>query len=78
MSKMGFLGPPGTHSEAAAIYLNSLLPVRYELVPCGNIYEAIHAVEQGVLDSCLVPVENSIEGSINITLDTLAGEKNRG
>lgn len=73
MSKMGFLGPPGTHSEAAAIYLNSLLPVRYELVPCGNIYEAIHAVEQGGLDSCLVPVENSIEGSINITLDTLAG-----
>ena len=73
MSKMGFLGPPGTHSEAAAIYLNSLLPVRYELVPCGNIYEAIHAVEQGVLDSCLVPVENYIEGSINITLDTLAG-----
>ena len=73
MSKMGFLGPPGTHSEAAAIYLNSLLPVRYELVPCGKIYEAIHAVEQGVLDSCLVPVENSIEGSINITLDTLAG-----
>lgn len=73
MSKMGFLGPPGTHSEAAAIYLNSLLPVRYGLVPCGNIYEAIHAVEQGVLDSCLVPVENSIEGSINITLDTLAG-----
>ena len=73
MSKMGFLGPPGTHSEAAAIYLNSLLPERYELVPCGNIYEAIHAVEQGVLDSCLVPVENSIEGSINITLDTLAG-----
>ena len=72
MSKMGFLGPPGTHSEAAAIYLNSLLPVRYELVPCGNIYEAIHAVEQGGLDSCLVPVENSIEGSINITLDTLA------
>ncbi|MGM9581841.1 MAG: prephenate dehydratase [Anaerovibrio sp.] len=73
MSKMGFLGPPGTHSEAAAIYLNGLLTEQYGLVPCGNIYEAIHAVEQGVLDSCLVPVENSIEGSINITLDTLAG-----
>lgn len=73
MNKMGFLGPPGTHSEAAAIYLNGLLPKGYELVPCDNIYEAIHAVEQGGLDSCLVPVENSIEGSVNITLDTLAG-----
>ena len=30
-------------------------------------------MEDGTLDSCLVPVENSIEGSINITLDTLAG-----
>lgn len=73
MNKMGFLGPPGTHSEAAAIYLNGLLPTGYELAPCENIYEAIHAVEQGSLDSCLVPVENSIEGSVNITLDTLAG-----
>ncbi|MDD3114928.1 MAG: prephenate dehydratase [Anaerovibrio sp.] len=73
MKQMGFLGPLGTHSEAAAIYLNGLLPEAYELVPCANIYEAIHSVEQGGLASCLVPVENSIEGSINITLDTLAG-----
>lgn len=73
MKKMGFLGPLGTHSEAVAIYLNSRLEQPYELVPCNNIYEAIHAVEQGTVDSCLVPVENSIEGSINITLDILAG-----
>lgn len=70
--KMGFLGPLGTHSEAAAGYLNKFLGEPYEMVPCSNIYEAIHDVEDGVLDSCLVPVENSIEGSINITLDTLA------
>ena len=73
MKQMGFLG---THSEAAAIYLKSIVPEEYELVPCANIYEAIHQVEQGQLDSCLVPVENSIEGSINITLDTLAGSDN--
>lgn len=69
--QMGFLGPLGTHSEAAAIYLNELLAEPYELVPCNNIYEAIHLVELGKLDSCVVPVENSIEGSITITLDTL-------
>ncbi len=73
MKQMGFLGPLGTHSEAAALYLNSIIHEAYELVPCKNIYEAIHLVEQGELDTCLVPVENSIEGSINITLDTLAG-----
>lgn len=76
MKQMGFLGPLGTHSEAAAIYLKNMASEEYELVPCGNIYEAIHQVEQGRLDSCLVPVENSIEGSINITLDTLAGSDN--
>lgn len=76
MKQMGFLGPLGTHSEAAAIYLKGMVPEEYELVPCANIYEAIHQVEQGRLDSCLVPVENSIEGSINITLDTLAGSDN--
>lgn len=72
MRKMGFLGPLGTHSEAAALYLNSLLRSEYQLEACENIYAAIQAVEQGELDACLVPVENSIEGSINITLDTLA------
>lgn len=76
MKQMGFLGPLGTHSEAAAIYLKNMVSEEYELVPCSNIYEAIHQVEQGHLDSCLVPVENSIEGSINITLDTLAGSDN--
>lgn len=72
MKTMGFLGPEGTHSEAAALYLNGLLPEKCQLVPLSNIYAAIRAVEDGKVDTCLVPVENSIEGSINITLDTLA------
>jgi len=69
---LGYLGPAGTHSEAAALYLNGLLPEKCELVPLPNIYAAIQAVEKGKVDTCLVPEENSIEGSINITLDTLA------
>ncbi|HAF32229.1 MAG TPA: prephenate dehydratase, partial [Anaerovibrio sp.] len=69
---LGYLGPVGTHSEAAALYLNEQLTERCKLVPLANIYAAIHAVETGAVDTCLVPVENSIEGSINITLDTLA------
>ena len=32
----------------------------------------MQAVADGEVESCLVPVENSLEGSINITLDTLA------
>ncbi|MCR5175234.1 MAG: prephenate dehydratase [Anaerovibrio sp.] len=72
MKTLGFLGPAGTHSEAAAIYLNDQLPEQCQLVPFPNIYSAIRAVELGKVDTCLVPVENSIEGSINITLDILA------
>lgn len=72
MKKMGVLGPLGTHSEAAAQYLSRLLPERPELLVYPDIFAVIQAVENGEVDSCLVPVENSLEGAINITLDTLA------
>lgn len=72
MEKLGFLGPEGTHSEAAAMHLCQIMGRECQLVPMSNIYSAIRAVEKGKVDTCLVPVENSIEGSINITLDTLA------
>ncbi len=72
MIKAGFLGPKGTHSEEAALYLKRKKENAWELVPCNGIYDAIMAVADGAMDRCIVPVENSIEGSINITLDTLA------
>lgn len=72
MKRMGFLGPLGTHSEAAALYLREKLNEESELVPYSDIYSVMQAVAVGKLDSCLVPIENSLEGSVNITLDTLA------
>ena len=72
MKTLGVLGPRGTHSEAAANYLNKILNNEFELVICADIFEVLQEVEKGNLDSGLVPVENSLEGSINITLDTLA------
>ena len=69
---MGILGPSGTHSEAAAEYLARLLPEPVELSVCPGIYEVLHSVEEGELATGLVPVENSLEGSVGITLDTLA------
>ena len=72
MKRMGILGPRGTHSEAAAIWLNEQLSEPRELVICPDIFEVLRAVEDDELDCGLVPVENSLEGSINITLDTLA------
>lgn len=72
MDKMGFLGPAGTHSEEAARYLASLLPEDYSLAAFTDIQGAMQAVEDAEIESCLVPVENSLEGTINITLDMLA------
>jgi len=71
---LGFLGPQGTHSEAVALYLNHKRADDWSLFAYDTIYEAIQAVADGMIERCVVPVENSIEGSINITLDTLAHE----
>ena len=76
MKRLGFLGPQGTHSEAAALYLKRVLAEPNELIAFADIYSAMQAVAEGKLDACLVPVENSLEGSINVTLDTLAHSEN--
>ncbi|MCR5758655.1 MAG: prephenate dehydratase [Selenomonas sp.] len=69
---MGVLGPAGTHSEAAAVYLKNQTGEDYRLLLYMDIFDCLQAVENGEVDSALVPVENSLEGAINITLDTLA------
>ena len=70
--KMGILGPVGTHSEAAAIYLKEWRRRAAELVCFADIGECIHAVETGAVDTAFVPVEHSLEGAITVTLDVLA------
>lgn len=72
MAVMGYLGPPGTHSEAAALYLTEQEGKETGLRAFPDIYSVAQAVLDGEIDSGLVPVENSLEGSINITLDLLA------
>lgn len=72
MKKLAFLGPHGTNSEEAAIYMANLRKEKMNLVAYNTIQDAIQAVAQKDVDYCLVPMENSIEGSVRITLDTLA------
>ena len=69
---MGVLGPVGTHSEAAALYLVEWQKRDCEIVCYGDIGECLHAVETGAVDAAFVPVENSLEGAIAVTLDSLA------
>ncbi len=70
--RIAYLGPAGTFTEDAlgeAIGGEAFEPLRTATIP-----DAILAVESGEADRALVPIENSIEGSVRPTLDTLAFE----
>jgi len=68
--RIAYLGPAGTFTEDA---LREALPgAEFEPLRTATISEAILAVERGEADRALVPFENSIEGSVRSTLDTLA------
>lgn len=69
---IGYLGPRGTFSEEAALLYVQKAKQKAELVPGKNIYEVINSVVTGTVDRCVVPIENSVEGSIAVTLDQLA------
>ncbi|GEL06836.1 prephenate dehydratase [Salisediminibacterium halotolerans] len=65
MAKTGYLGPAGSFTDAAA---KAFLPDD-ERIPFRSIPDAIDAVKLGKVDRTVVPMENAIEGSVNITLD---------
>jgi len=69
MKKLGYLGPQGTFCEQAAGIIN--LELKYELVPLDAIFECIREVGRGHVDGAVVPIENSLEGSVSVTLDEL-------
>jgi len=70
--KIAYLGPAGTFTEDA---LGEALPDGgYEPLRLPTIHDAILAVERGEADRALVPIENSLEGSVRPTLDALAFE----
>lgn len=69
MTRYAYLGPAGTFSEEALL---SLGIDDLEPVPCISIEEVFEAVERGRVDGAVVPIENSVEGSVPATLDALA------
>jgi prephenate dehydratase len=70
--RAGYLGPEGTFSEEAL--LASTVPDALEPYPLASIYDTVVALRAGEVAWAIVPIENSLEGSINVTLDLLAGE----
>ena len=72
---IAYLGPRGTFSEQAALAYQAWLQAHRgeesALAAYPSISQAILAVGQGDVSLAIVPVENSIEGSVAVTLDTL-------
>jgi prephenate dehydratase len=72
MMRIAYLGPKGTFSEDAL--WEAVGDRQVDAVPAATVPEAIMAVREGQVDRALVPFENSIEGAVTATLDTLAFE----
>lgn len=69
---MGFLGPRGTFGEQALLTQPDLAAA--ELVAYPSMPEVLRATADGLVDVGFVAIENAIEGSVNVTVDTLAFE----
>lgn len=70
--KVGYLGPRGTFSEQALLTQGDL--VNAELLPLDAIPDVLVATTSRRVDQGLVPIENAIEGTVNVTMDMLAFE----
>lgn len=72
MTSIAYLGPQGTYSQTCAEAYSKLAGISgAKLVPYNTIWQVIQAVAQGDTDLAIAPVENSIQGSVAITLDGL-------
>ena len=76
---LAYLGPIGTYSESAALaygeWLNTNQQQKFTLLSQSSISLALKAVVEQKVDYAVVPIENSIEGTVNMTLDTLWQQK---
>jgi prephenate dehydratase len=70
--RFGYLGPEGTYSHQAL--LEAQLSDGAVAVGLPTLYDTVMAVHDGVVDAALAPIENSLEGSVDVVLDTLAGD----
>jgi len=64
--RVGYLGPEGTFTEQAAQQVDA------ERVPFATVHDVVEAVSNGAVERGVVPIENSLEGAVNATLDALA------
>lgn len=80
MYKIGYLGPKGSFSEEALQLFIATQPeisqTTTELLPYGTIPKLLLACNNHDIDSAFVPLENSTEGQVGVTMDMLGQTEN--
>lgn len=71
--RIGYMGPAGTNTHDALVAQDDLAGAEH--VALGSIREVAEAVEAGEVDAGVVPLENSLEGSVTDTIDLLVFDK---
>lgn len=67
---LGYFGPVGTFTHQALLSFSD-----EAAVPFDTVGEALDAVRAGAVEAALVPIENSVEGGVTVTLDNLSTGK---
>lgn len=74
--KVGYLGPEGTFCEEASKIYCRKLPGKIELIPYTTIHDLLYATDRRRISEAIVPIENSIEGTVGIVTDMLVKDVN--
>jgi len=70
--QVAYLGPEGTYAEKAAHILSKLAGFQTPIfVPCNGLNSVIKSIAYNNCDAAVVPIENSVEGGVTATLDSL-------
>jgi len=72
VKQVAYFGPAGTFTETAAL----LYDPEAQLIPFPSIAAVAEAVDSGTAEEGVVPIENSLEGSVTDTLDLLIHDSN--
>ncbi len=71
-TQVAYLGPKGTYAEQAACALAKLEKLSEpEFIPCSGLRSAIEHLANKDCEAAVVPIENSVEGGVTATLDSL-------
>jgi prephenate dehydratase len=74
--EIGYLGPPGTFGEQAALLYRRQADLRANLKPFATHAEVVRNVDSGAIDLGIVPVENALEGAVTESLDAILAAPN--